>query len=586
MVKSLCSTKSSQTALSWGRGQALWRLPWFIFLNLFIFISLAHKMLDPVCNTQMHDFSMNGRQFVCQLKDTRVLACPCTKHVRQWRSPLCTTWRRVTRKMWRPQNLLFNYWILIPCISKFILSELDRWVSEPIGFRKSKSRNGTSKRSLKPKSINIGDTLSIGGKRSKSTMASWIYLLMFFPNSVSLGSSAIVKVPEQVGAAKSAGNRVPRKVPRKSFLLQENPSEQPDRHGARLGTRFPGRGSQARFLSKVPRNRFPSKVSKRFPGTGSQARVPSKRFPSKVPRNRFPSKVPRNRFPSKVPRKRFPARFPSKVPRQANQEQIPKQGFPGRGYQEECCQEEVPRQGSQAVPSKVPRNRFPSKGSQARAPSKRFPCKGSQEKVPKQGSQEEVPKPGFPGRVFQEQVPKQHFQVQVFPSKTRFPEQVFKQVFPGRGFQEEVSKQGSQQAGSQAMFPGRGSQARFPATGSQPEIPRNRCPYKVPKNRFTSKVPRMFPGKGSQAKFPATESQARLLGRGSQARFPGRGSQARVPSCSWIFLLGNQLFLGTLAWEPVPASLVPAWNLAWKRFLGPCLGTVFGNRTCKRFLRT
>ena len=438
-------------------------------------------------------------------------------------------------------------WILIPCISKFILSELDRWVSEPIGFRKSKSRNGTSKRSLKPKSINIGDTLSIGGKRSKSTMASWIYLLMFFPNSVSLGSSAIVKVPEQVGAAKSPGNRVPRKVPRKSFLLQENPSEQPDRHGARLGTRFPGRGSQARFLSKVPRNRFPSKVSKRFPGTGSQARVPSKRFPSKVPRNRFPSKVPRNRFPSKVPRKRFPARFPSKVPRQANQEQIPKQGFPGRGYQEECCQEEVPRQGSQAVPSKVPRNRFPSKGSQARAPSKRFPCKGSQEKVPKQGSQEEVPKPGFPGRVFQEQVPKQDFQVQVFPSKTRFPEQVFKQVFPGRGFQEEVSKQGSQQAGSQAMFPGRGSQARFPATGSQPQVPRNRCPYKVPKNRFTSEVPRMFPGKGSQAKFPATESQARLLGRGSQARFPGRGSQARVPSCSWIFLLGNQLFLGTLA---------------------------------------
>ena len=80
----------------------------FIFLNLFIFISLAHKMLDPVCNTQMHDFSMNGRQFVCQLKDTRVLACPSTKHVRQWRSPLCTTWRRVTRKMWRPQNLLFK----------------------------------------------------------------------------------------------------------------------------------------------------------------------------------------------------------------------------------------------------------------------------------------------------------------------------------------------------------------------------------------------------------------------------------------------------------------------------------------------
>ena len=44
----------------------------------------------------------------------------------------------------------------------------------------------------------------------------------FFPNRVSLGSSAIVKVPEQVGAAKSArrkvGNRVPRKrLPRRKF---------------------------------------------------------------------------------------------------------------------------------------------------------------------------------------------------------------------------------------------------------------------------------------------------------------------------------------------------------------------------------
>ena len=38
----------------------------------------------------------------------------------------------------------------------------------------------------------------------------------------------------------------------------------------------------------------------------------------------------------------------------------------------------------------------------------------------------------------------------------------------------------------------------------------------------------------------------------------------------------GKLFLGT--WATCP--------LAWKRFLGPCLGTVFGNRTCKRFLRT
>ena len=75
----------------------------------------------------------------------------------------------------------------------------------------------------------------------------------FFPNSVSLGSSAIVKVPEQVGAAKSARRKVGNRVPRKGFLFQENPSEQPNLHGARLGTGFPGRASQARFPSKVPR---------------------------------------------------------------------------------------------------------------------------------------------------------------------------------------------------------------------------------------------------------------------------------------------------------------------------------------------
>ena len=545
--------------------------------SFWIFLSLFHlltKCLIQFVILRCMIFSMNGRQFVCQLKDTRVLACPSTKHVRQWRSPLCTTWRRVTRKMWRPQNLLFKKLNSDSMYFK-VHSFRTRSVSgaSRLGFRKSKSRNGTSKRSLKPKSINIGDTLSIGGKRSKSTMASWIYLLMFFPNSVSLGSSAIVKVPEQVGAAKSPGTRVPRKVPRKSFLLQENPSEQPDRHGARLGTRFPGRGSKQGFSA-----RFPGTGSQvRFP-RGSQEQVPKQGFPARGSQARFPGIGSQARFPGiriqQGSQKRFPARFPSKVPRQANQEQIPKQGFPGRGYQEECCQEEVPRQGSQAVPSKVPRNRFPSKGSQARAPSKRFPCKGSQEKVPKQGSQEEVPKPGF-----QEEF-----------SRNRFPSKISRYSFSK---QNKVPRTGFQTSVSRKRFPGRGVQARFPASWFpsnvsrkrfpskvpshrfQPQVPRNRCPYKVPKNRFTSEVPRMFPGKGSQAKFPATESQARLLGRGSQARFPGRGSQARVPSCSWIFLLGNQLFLRTLAWEPVPASLVPAWNLAWKRFLGPCLGTVF-----------
>jgi len=198
------------------------------------------------------------------------------------------------------------------------------------------------------------------------------------------------------------------------------------------------------------------------------------------------------------------------------------------------------------------------------------------------GSQARFPGAGFAStdfrnrfQGFQEPFPKQDFQEHVFPSKTRFPEQGFKQVFPGRGFQEEASKQGSQQAVSQAMFPGRGSQARFPATGSQETgahtrfprkgsqvrlpsafpsnsqkpVPRNRFPNKFPKNRFTKKVPgkssqAMFPGKGSQARFPGTESQARFLGRGSQAkkRFASKGSQLLRE-----ILLGNQLFLGTLA---------------------------------------
>ena len=127
-------------------------------------------------------------------------------------------------------------------------------------------------------------------------------------------SPAIVKVPEQVGAAKSARRKVGNRIPRKGFLFQENHSEQPNPHGARLGTGFPGRGSQARF-----------------PGTGSQVRFP-RGSQEQAPKQGFPASS-QARFPSKVPRKRFPARFPSKVPRQGYQEQIPKQGFPARGSQ-------------------------------------------------------------------------------------------------------------------------------------------------------------------------------------------------------------------------------------------------------------
>ena len=248
--------------------------------------------------------------------------------------------------------------------------------------------------------------------------------LMFFPNSVRLGSSAIVKVPEQAGAAKSARRKVGNRVPRKGFLFQENPSEQPNPHRARLETGFAG--------------------------TGSQAKAPSKRFPSKVPRKRFPSKVPKN-FPgtgSQVPKQGSQARFPGRGSQQHSQASFPgnkqgfparvsQAGFPGRGYQEEGFEEEAPRQGSQEVPSKAPRNMFPSKcspakgfparGSQARVPRKRFPSKGSQEEVPKQGSQKEVPKQGFPGRGFQEQVPKQGSEGQV--CKQTSQEQVPKQGF-------------------------------------------------------------------------------------------------------------------------------------------------------------
>ena len=205
----------------------------------------------------------------------------------------------------------------------------------------------------------------------------------FFPNSVSLGSSAIVKVPEQVGAAKSAGNRVPGKVPGRSFLLRENPSGQPDRHGARLGTGFPARGSQARFPgtgsqatvpsnqeevpSKVPNKGSPSKVPKQGYQQGSQEPVPKQEVPKQVPKQGFPGKGSQAKFPSKVPRQGYQEEVPSKVPKQGSQARFPSK-VPRQGYQEE-------------VPSKVPRKRFPrfpGRGSQQGSQA-RFPSKGSQE---------------------------------------------------------------------------------------------------------------------------------------------------------------------------------------------------------------
>ena len=176
---------------------------------------------------------------------------------------------------------------------------------------------------------------------TSATFPIWLKL-MFFPNSVSLGSSAIVKVAEQAGAAESARRKVGNRVSRKGFLFQENPSEQQNPLGVRLGTGFAGRGSQARF-----------------PWRGSQVRFP-RTSQEQVPR-----------FPSKVPRKMFPARFPSKGLRH------PLHRFPGTG-----AHKRFPRTGSQVgfpstFPSKVARKRFPSK-----VPSN----------SPKQVSQEQVHK--------------------------------------------------------------------------------------------------------------------------------------------------------------------------------------------------
>ena len=110
--------------------------------------------------------------------------------------------------------------------------------------------------------------------------------MKFFPNSVSLGSSATAEAPEQVGAAKMPLRKVPR---------------------------FPGSGFQARF-----------------PGTGSQTRVRVKRFQSKVPRNRFPSF--RNKFKQGFPGKGFQERVSANVSNQGFKERVSKQDFQERVF--------------------------------------------------------------------------------------------------------------------------------------------------------------------------------------------------------------------------------------------------------------
>ena len=403
----------------------------------------------------------------------------------------------------------------------------------------------------------------------------------FFPNSVSLGSSAIVKVPEQVGAAKSAGNRVPRKVPRKSFLFQENPSEQPDPHGARLGTgceeEVPKQGCQ----EEVPKQGFQA----RFPGTGSQVRFP-RGSKEQVPKQGFPARGFQARFPgsqARFPWKRFPARFPArnKEGSQArlagtdSQARVPSKRVPSRVPRKRLPrEEEVPRQGSQEVPSKAPRNRFPSKGFQARVPSKRFPSKGSfQARFSGRGSQ-----------VLQARVSETVLKVSGTVSQARFPGPCFSK-------QNKVPRTGFQTSVSGKRFPGRGAQVpsklvpkqcfqeEVPKQGSQPQVPRNRCPYKVPRTGSQIRFPIAFPSKVPGKRFPSKDSQEQVLqarvsgivlkvsGAVSQARFPGPcfSKQNKVPRTGFQTSVSGKRFPGRGAQARFPASWFPS-NVFRKKF--------------------
>ena len=218
------------------------------------------------------------------------------------------------------------------------------------------------------------------------------FMALFFPNSESLGPSAI-------------GHR------------SRSRSEQPNPHC----TRFPGsqeqllKGSQKqvpkvprkRFSSKVPRNRFPSKVPKqgsparfsgtsyqRFPRTGSQGRFERNRFPSKVPQvpkqdsqglfseNMFPSKlpkqIPRNLIPSKGARNRYPKVRKNRFTR------FRKQGSHAIGSQARFSRNRFPM-GPKGSQEQVANNRFPSKVPKKQVPRNRFPrtgCSCSRERLP------------------------------------------------------------------------------------------------------------------------------------------------------------------------------------------------------------
>ena len=167
----------------------------------------------------------------------------------------------------------------------------------------------------------------------------------FFPNSVSLGSSAIPGTgsQEQVHKQDSQGRseaRFPSKVPGTGSqarlpetIPKQGSQEQVPRQGsqarvpgtvAKQGTqesKVPGNRVQARFLGRG----FQEKVAKKV----SKTRFASKGFPGKIPGNRFPSKVRKTRFPSKVRKNRFTSKG-SKNSASSSKARVPRTGFHAR----------------------------------------------------------------------------------------------------------------------------------------------------------------------------------------------------------------------------------------------------------------
>ena len=176
------------------------------------------------------------------------------------------------------------------------------------------------------------------------------YFHILFPNSVSLGSSAIAGTgsQEQVHKQDSQG---------------------------RYKAKFPKQGSQEQGFQAS------------FPGTGSQERLPGT--------------IPKQGSQEQVPRQGSQARVPGTVAKQGSQEQVSKQVSQER-VSKKRLQTRFPRIGSQArgFQARFLLNSFPSKVRKTRFPSKvrknRFTSKSSKNSAP--SSQARVPRTGFHAR--------------------------------------------------------------------------------------------------------------------------------------------------------------------------------------------